>query len=119
MKTSLQERSILIVEDEPLIAIDIEQELANAGANLTTTNVLDHALILVEHDGLSAAVLDHAIGESNCSPLYERLNERGIPFIIYTAFDLPEKDRKGGVLISKPALPGVIGAALKRLLPPG
>jgi DNA-binding response OmpR family regulator len=115
----LQGRTILIVEDEPLIAIDIEQELATTGAEITITSVLEHALLLVEHDGLSAAVLDHAIGASDCSPLYDRLNERGIPFIIFTAFDLPEKDRRGGTLVAKPALPGTIVAALEVLLSPG
>ena len=28
---------------------------------MTTTNTLRHALLLVEHDGLSAAILDHSL----------------------------------------------------------
>ena len=45
-------RTVLVVEDQPLIALDITQELEAAGAAVTTTNTLEHALILVEHDGL-------------------------------------------------------------------
>ena len=40
-----------------------------SGAALTTTNTLKHALILVEHDGLSGAILDHALGDGNSSLL--------------------------------------------------
>jgi CheY-like chemotaxis protein len=52
-RPSLEGRSILIVEDEPLIVMDITQQFEVTGAALTTTNTLKHALILVEHDGLS------------------------------------------------------------------
>ena len=114
----LHGRSILVVEDEPLIAMDIECALADTGAELTITSVLEQALILVEHDGLSAAILDHAIGDNNSSRLYDRLNDRGIPFIIYTAHDLLEKDRKGGAVVEKPALPGALVTAVEDLLRP-
>ena len=57
-----QGRSILVVEDEPLITLDITQEFESTGAALTTTNTLHHALILVEHDGLAGAIVDHSLG---------------------------------------------------------
>lgn len=110
--------SLLIVEDEPLLVMQVECEFANTGAELTITSVLHHATILVEHDGISAAILDHAIGENNCSSLYERLRERGIPFIIYSGYDVPDEVRKGGIPIPKPALPGVLVAAVEDLLRP-
>jgi len=44
-------RSILIVEDEPLIALDIAQAFEDAGAEIVVTSTLHHALVLVEHDG--------------------------------------------------------------------
>jgi DNA-binding response OmpR family regulator len=80
-RPTLQGRSILIVEDEPLIVMDITLAFEHTGAELTTTNTLKHALLLVEHDGLSAAILDHALGRDNSTLLYKRLNERGIPFM--------------------------------------
>ena len=66
-RPSLEGRSILIVEDEPLIVMDITQAFEGTGAALTTTNTLQHALILVEHDGLSGAILDHALGDGDSS----------------------------------------------------
>ena len=86
-RPTLDGRSILIVEDEPLIVMDITQAFDGTGAELTTTNALRHALILVEHDGLSGAILDHALGNDDSSLLCARLKERGIPFMIYSGFD--------------------------------
>ena len=85
-RPTLQGRSILIVEDEPIIVMDLTQALEHTGAAVTSTNTLKHALLLVEHDGLSAAILDHALGDDNSTLLYKRLKERGIPFLIYSGF---------------------------------
>jgi hypothetical protein len=67
---------------------------------LTTTNTLRHALLLVEHDGLSAAILDHALG--NSSLLCARLKERGIPFLIYS-FEKVDCACEGAPHVTKPA----------------
>jgi DNA-binding response OmpR family regulator len=115
-RPSLEGRSILIVEDEPLIAMDITQEFEGTGAALTTTNALKHALILVEHDGLSGAILDHALGDGNSSLLCQRLKERGIPFMIYSGYDTVEGACKGALHIAKPAAGGVLVAAMEGLI---
>ena len=43
--------------------MDIAEAFEVTGAKLTITNTLQHALILVEHDGLAGAILDHALGD--------------------------------------------------------
>ena len=115
-RPSLEGRSILIVEDEPLIVMDITQQFEVTGAALTTTNTLHHALILVEHDGLSGAILDHALGDGDSSLLCTRLRERGIPFMIYSGFDTVEGPCKDALHISKPAAEGALVAAMERLI---
>ena len=58
---SLRGRSILVVEDEMLIGMHIRKALEDAGALVTATTTVRHALILVEqHDRLAAAIMDHA-----------------------------------------------------------
>ena len=47
-------------------------------------------MTLVEHDGLSGAILDHSLGDGNSSLLYARLKERGIPFLIYSGLEKVE-----------------------------
>jgi DNA-binding NtrC family response regulator len=116
MKSTLEGRSILIVEDEPLIVMDLTQALEQTGAAVTTTNTLKHALLLVEHDGLSAAILDHALGHDNSTLLYKRLNERGIPFLIYSGYPRIEGAPRGALHISKPATHEAIVEAVEGLI---
>jgi DNA-binding response OmpR family regulator len=113
---SLQGSSILVVEDEPLISLDIELAFAGTGAKLTSTSTLPEATLLVELAGLSAAIIDHGLCRDTSTVLYERLNRRGIPFLIYTAHSLTEIECKTGVLITKPALPEVLVFAMEECL---
>ena len=78
-RPNLKGCTILVVEDEPLIVMDISMAFESAGAHLTTTNTVKHAKLLVEHDGLSAAILDHALTDGDSTSLCTRLTERGIP----------------------------------------
>ena len=113
---SLAGRAILVVEDQALIALDITQALEAAGAAVTTTNTLKHALILVEHDGLCGAILDHALGDGDSSLLCTRLTERGIPFLIYSGHATVGGACKDALHISKPAAEGALVAALEGLI---
>ena len=115
-RPSLEGRSILIVEDEPLIVMDISQQFEVTGAALTTTNTLKHAMLLVEHDGLAGAILDHALGDGNSSVLCARLKERGIPFMIYSGYDTVGGACRDALHISKPAADGVLVAAMEGLI---
>jgi DNA-binding response OmpR family regulator len=56
---SLDGARILVVEDEPLIALDIREGLAEAGAVVIgPSSTVSSALALVGTRGLAAAVLD-------------------------------------------------------------
>lgn len=112
----LEGRSILIVEDEPLIVMDITQQFEASGAALTSTNTLHHALILVEHDGLAGAILDHALGDGDSSQLCARLKQRGIPFLIYTGFKTVSGACADALHIDKPAVDGALVAAMEGLI---
>jgi len=113
---TLEGRSILIVEDNPIIVMDVTLAFEHTGAALTTTNTLKHALLLVEHDGLSAAILDHALGDGDSSLLYKRLTERGIPFMIYSGLPRTEGASQEAVHISKPATHAVLVTAMEGLI---
>ena len=115
-RPSLEGRSILIVEDEPLIVMDITQQFETTGAALTTTNTLHHAMILAEHDGLSGAILDHSLGDGNSSLLCARLKERGIPYLIYSGYPRVEGPCAGALHVNKPASPGQLVAAMEGLI---
>lgn len=95
--------SILIVEDEPLIAMEIITAFSTAGALLTTTNTIKHARILVEHDGLTAAILDHALPDGACTNICERLTALGIPYLMYSGVASIDDACKHAPFLSKPA----------------
>ena len=113
---TLQGRSILIVEDNALIVMDITLALEHTGAQLTTTNTLKHALLLAEHDGLSATILDHSLGDGDSSLLCKRLTERGIPYMIYSGYPKAEDAPDDLAYLSKPATHEAIVAAMEGLI---
>jgi DNA-binding response OmpR family regulator len=112
----LRGRSILVVEDEMLIALDIAQAFERAGANVTTTSTVRHALILVEHNGLSAAIMDHALSDGDSTRLCARLMERGIPYVSYSGFDPVKGADKDAPYIAKPATMEAILSTVEEML---
>ena len=115
-RPTLQGRSILVVEDEALIVMDISLAFEHTGAQLTTTNTLRHALLLVEHDGLSGAIVDHSLPDGDSSLLCTRLKERGIPFIIYSGYEEFEGPAQGVPHVTKPASPAALVTAMEDML---
>ena len=112
---ALRGRSILVIEDEPLIGMDIRQALEQTGATVTQTTTVRHALILVEHDGLSGAIMDHALADGDSTELCVRLKARGIPYVSYSGYD-PVKGASEAPHVSKPATMNVLLSTLAALL---
>ena len=75
-----------------------------------------NAVLLVEHDGLSGAILDHALPDGDSSILCARLKERGVPFMIYSGFEKVEGTCAGAPHLSKPATPEMIVSAMAELI---
>jgi DNA-binding response OmpR family regulator len=86
-RPSLAGRSFLIVENEPLIVMDILRTFEHTGAEMTTTDTLRHAMIIVEYDGLSGAILDHALPDGDSSFLCARLKDVAFPSSFTAATD--------------------------------
>jgi CheY-like chemotaxis protein len=82
---ALAGRSILIVEDEPLIALEVHAAFRAAGASIISAADSKEALRMIGLPDLSAAVVDINLGDGDdCSAVCKRLSERGIPFVFYT-----------------------------------
>jgi DNA-binding response OmpR family regulator len=112
----IQGRSILIVDDEPLIALELANAFEQAGAQVTMTHTLHQALNLAAADGLSAAILDHKLHDGDTSQLCELLKERGIPFVTYSGYPNAEGQTCEAPHISKPADPSVLVTVVTELL---
>jgi DNA-binding response OmpR family regulator len=79
--------SILVVDDEPLIALGVTEALSDAGAEVLTAHDLTTALEAAVNGGVSAAILDVQIGASDCAPLCAALNSQQVPFMFFTGSD--------------------------------
>ena len=116
MQPTFQHRAILIVEDEPMIAMDVAQAFERAGATTSVTSTLHNALILVEDEKLSAAVLDHILSDGESSPLCKRLEERGLPFVVYSGIGDMHGPCALGKQVTKPEKPSVLVSKVAKLL---
>jgi DNA-binding response OmpR family regulator len=116
MDRPLAGRSILVVEDNPIIAMDVVQGLQAAGASVSAVRALSDALRKVECWSLSAAVLDHALNDGDASQICARLDERNIPFVIYSGYDYVEGPCSEGEHVRKPVRPEVLVAAVVNML---
>jgi DNA-binding response OmpR family regulator len=116
MQRPLEGRLILVVEDEPLVALDVSRGLEAAGARVITARSLTDALVKVEDPDLSAAVLDHGLSEGDTSEVCERLKERNIPFVLYSGYSQIEGACSAGLLVDKPTHPRVLVATVEALL---
>ena len=90
----LANRRILVVEDEVLIAMQIEEILLDLGCVVVgAVGRLDAALELAADQALEAPILDVNILGGLVYPVAERLSARGIPFMLasgYSNWALPE-----------------------------
>jgi CheY-like chemotaxis protein len=78
--------SVLIVEDEPLIAMMLEDFLQSLGHDIVcTAESVAEAFACVDKGGVDVAILDvHLKGGEHIWPVADRLAERGIPFVLAT-----------------------------------
>jgi CheY-like chemotaxis protein len=76
-------RNILVVEDEPLIAMMLEDFLESLGHTIAAScDNLSDALTQAEMDGYDVAILDVNLKGESVWPVAERLKARGVPFVI-------------------------------------
>jgi DNA-binding response OmpR family regulator len=107
---------ILVIEDEPLVALDVQQAFEDAGATVVVARTLAASLVAVEDNSISAAIVDHALGDGDSSEICERLKERSVPFVIYSGFAHLDGACADAKHVNKPASPSVLVATVTGLL---
>lgn len=84
---TLEGAHVLIVEDEMLIALDLEQMLADRGVERTETAAsAAEALARLDEFLPHAAILDVNLGSGTSAPVADELMKRGIPFTFATGY---------------------------------
>lgn len=101
-------RCILLVEDEPLILLDLEFAVEDSGCNFASAGCVAQALDYLETDDtIDVAILDVSLARGEtCVPVAKELKRRGIPFILHSG-DLDRRNETirslGARLVAKPA----------------
>ncbi len=99
---------ILVVEDEPLIAMEIEEILREAGyRDVQIAATVEQALKWVETDGVGAAVLDANLGGASAEPVAAALLRRSIPFVGLSGYSADQRPASFAFapFVSKPFKP--------------
>lgn len=112
-------QSVLVVEDEALVAMLVEDALLDAGATvLGPAATVAEALALLERETPHVAVLDLNLAGETSTPVADALALRGIPFVVATGYGadgLPAGHASVPVL-AKPYDPDDLTLALSRLV---
>ena len=95
MPNTLQDLSILIVEDEVMTALDVAATIEEArGTVLGPFSSVQDALNIIEHHTIHAAILDINLNDGDVWPVLERLLSHGIFIIVYSSASLPKEMTK-------------------------
>ena len=96
---------VLVVEDEPLVGMEIEDAIGELGHDVVGPVAELHEALALASDGeLCCAVLDINIRGGNSYPVVDLLRRRGVPILLMSGYDvqtLPERLR-GEALLQKP-----------------
>ena len=111
----------LFLEDEPLIALDVEEALCSAGFDVVTLSTcLEADGWLLSHTP-AVAIVDLELLDGVCHGAAEQLYRRGVPFIVHTGCEKTDCDNAifdHGHWLFKPAASHAL-ALLSRALASG
>ena len=115
--TQLDGLRVLLVEDEMLIAAEMEATLEELGCQVVGPfGRIGQALEALDHAEVDAAVLDVNVRGEMIFPVAEKLQARGVPMVFCTGYaDLPNlpEPLRDKVRLSKPCAAASVEAALR------
>jgi DNA-binding response OmpR family regulator len=112
------EATVLIVEDEALIALDLQSIIERAGFKVVgPVNTVEAALAATAREKPQLALLDINLGQSKVFELADALAQGGTPILFVTGHSrvMLTEAHKARPIVTKPFLPDVLLAAVGRL----
>lgn len=105
---------ILLLEDDGLIALDVEATLQDAGAGQVMSLArIEDALMAIDASEFDAAVLDLHLGRSGWTyEVARRLQEKGVPFVFSSGSNEVAEAFRNVPLVMKPFSSDQLVAAL-------
>jgi DNA-binding response OmpR family regulator len=109
---------VLIVEDDPLIAMDLEAIASETGAAATVCSSVREALARLEAGDFELALLDVDVTDGQTFDVARRLRERNVPVCFVSAVrlvDIPA-DIADAPLVPKPYRPAELRERIRARL---
>ena len=114
-RADLTGKSLLLVEDSMMIALDAQSMLQNCGAEVELVATTSDARRAIKLNKFDAAILDVNLYTETSFPIAEDLQERAIPFVFATGYGetvaVPERFKHIRI-VSKPYAEDALRAAL-------
>ena len=110
---------VLVVEDEPIIAMALEDMLLDLGCEVVgPASTLVEAQALAERADIDAAMLDININAGRSYVIADELRRRAVPFAFATGYGEEGIENGGGdaPVLQKPYRQAQVEAVLRRLL---
>lgn len=108
-------KSVLILEDEPLIALDHDLHVGRAGF----TQITIFSSCAAAHEWLrshvpTVALLDVRLRDGPCPDIATLLKNKSVPFVVCSGSSMEDADLafRHGIWVTKPCLPDDLIAAL-------
>jgi PAS domain S-box-containing protein len=112
---------VLVVEDEAIVALEIEENLTEAGFEVVGPAArVAEALELLNEFGCDAAVLDINLGTETSEPIALFLSEKRTPFITVSGYSQDQRPSgfSGGAFLAKPLRKEHLVAQLRQCTQP-
>ena len=112
---------ILIVEDEFLLAMELEAVVRASGWDvLGPADSISEAMRLLDSDTPNAALLDYNLGGQPVTPVAERLRSMAVPFVVISAYDASNISQidalSNAPILQKPARSGLVTKTVTGLI---
>jgi PAS domain S-box-containing protein len=112
---------VLVVEDEAIVALEIEENLREAGFEVVGPAArVAEALELLNEFGCDAAVLDINLGTETSEPIALLLSEKRTPFVTVSGYSQDQRPRgfSSGAFLAKPLRQEHLVAQLRQCTQP-
>jgi two-component SAPR family response regulator len=118
---SYAKKSVLVLEDQAITALDIEDILLEIGflkISIITSCADAESWLTMQLPDL--AIIDVHLRDGVCEYAARMLVDNGVPFIVHSAFDTQSVHEDSvfskGTWVSKPSLPDLLGHVVRQTL---
>lgn len=109
--------TVLVAEDEPLVAVGVVNYLTEAGATVIgPCSTSGRAIAALSENDIDVAIVDFVLADDNTEGLQAALEDKDIPFVVLTGYPrvLVRRDQRQPVL-SKPVSPEALTSTVRAL----